>query len=129
MFQLGHHLAFDVSATVIEAPGGGRGQGRALTVRLTIVVAGQQLQTDVLEYSFSGQIGQKCRRKTDPFFLHPTGDAVLRGIPPGSFRADLYSFAIEETANKAAALVAAIFIALVGAGIGALVTSLLTRGE
>jgi hypothetical protein len=108
----------------MEAPGGVRGQGRALTVRLTIVVAGQQLHTDVLEYSFSGQVGQKVRRKTDPFFLHPTGDAILRGIPPGSFRADLYSFAIEETANKAAALV----LALAGTGLGALVTWFLTKG-
>jgi len=138
MFQLGHHLAFDAIITVMETTGE---QESTLTLTLTIDTSGRQLPANVLEYTFSGQVGQKVRKKTEPFFLHPTGDAVLRNISIGLSRADLgrtpktvlcntdlCAFSIEETANKAAALVAGIFIALVSAGVGALVSWLLTCG-
>ena len=86
---------------------------------------GQQTHIDVLGFAFTGVIGQKIRLKTDPFFLRPTGDAVLTGMLPTNLR-DLYSFRVEETAYKAASLIAGLIIGIGVTTVGAFVTWLLT---
>jgi hypothetical protein len=121
MFRLGQRLPFHVTAQTKRIDGPHK---KNVTIRLSVFISEHPTHQDVLEFNFDGEVGQKVSQRTDPFFLRPTGDAVLKGIPPGPFRDDLYTFQVEETVYKAGVAIIAFITALIGAGLGAFLTKL-----
>jgi hypothetical protein len=113
-------LPFCLSAKILECTEEGATE-TFFSMRLSVYIGSKRAHLDVLEFNLSRRVGQKVTRKTDPFFLLATGDAVLRTVPPGNpFDGDLYVFHVEETVNKAATLVLTLISALISGGFGVL---------